>query len=84
MCAKRPDSSPCQPIQYALPSKTVALDVLKNRLALLKTPKVKWATVQKATEGLSHAKLARACEHAVKNAILGRRTTWRPPKCSRR
>ena len=62
-------------IQYALPSKTVALDVLKNRLALLKTTTVKWATVQKATEGLSHAELARACENAVKNAILGRRTS---------
>jgi SpoVK/Ycf46/Vps4 family AAA+-type ATPase len=62
-------------IQYALPSKTVALDVLRNRLALLKTPKVKWTTVQKATEGLSHAELARACENAVKKAILGRRTS---------
>lgn len=62
-------------IQYALPSKMMALDVLKNRLALLKTPKVKWAAVQKATEGVSHAELARACENAVKNAILGRRTS---------
>ena len=61
-------------IQYALPSKMVALDVLKNRLALLKTQKVKWAMVHRATEGLSHAELARACENAVKNAILGRRT----------
>ena len=30
-------------IQYVLPSETVALDVLRNRLALLKTSKVKWA-----------------------------------------
>jgi SpoVK/Ycf46/Vps4 family AAA+-type ATPase len=62
-------------IQYALPSKTVALAVIRNRLALLKTPKVKWVTVQRATEGLSHAELARACENAVKNAILERRTS---------
>lgn len=62
-------------IQYALPSKAVALEVLRNRLALLKTPKVKWATVQKATEGLSHAELARASENAVKNAILAHRTS---------
>jgi hypothetical protein len=47
--------------------------VLKNRLGLVKTQKVKWATVQNAAAGLSHAEIARACESAVKNAILGRR-----------
>ena len=62
-------------IQYVLPSETVALDVLRNRLALLKTSKVKWAEIQSATEGLSHADLARACENAVKSAVLGRRTS---------
>ena len=62
-------------IQYVFPSETVALDVLRNRLALLKTSKVKWAEIQSATEGLSHADLARACENAVKSAVLGRRTS---------
>ena len=57
-------------IQYTLPSKDVALDVLRNRLALLKTPKVRWAAVQKATEGLSHAELARA------NVLVS--APWRP------
>jgi SpoVK/Ycf46/Vps4 family AAA+-type ATPase len=61
-------------IRYALPDKTVALHVLKNRLGLLRTPRVKWATVQKAANRLSHAEIARACESAVKNAILGHRT----------
>jgi SpoVK/Ycf46/Vps4 family AAA+-type ATPase len=61
-------------IRYALPDKAVALNVLKNRLGLLRTPKVKWAIVQKAANGLSHAEIARACEGAVKNAILGHRT----------
>jgi SpoVK/Ycf46/Vps4 family AAA+-type ATPase len=61
-------------IQYALPDKTVALHVLKNRLGLLKTRNVKWSTIQKAANGLSHAEIARACESAVKNAILGHRT----------
>ena len=62
-------------VQYVLPSETVALDVLRNRLALLKTSKVKGAAVQSATEGMSHADLARACENAVKSAILRRRTS---------
>jgi SpoVK/Ycf46/Vps4 family AAA+-type ATPase len=62
-------------IEYTLPDKSVVLDVLKNRLGLLKTPNVKWSTVQKAAAGLSHADITRACESAVKNAILGRRTS---------
>jgi SpoVK/Ycf46/Vps4 family AAA+-type ATPase len=61
-------------IEYTLPDKSVALHVLKNRLGLLKTRDVKWAIVQKATAGLSHADIARACEIAVKNAILSHRT----------
>jgi ATP-dependent 26S proteasome regulatory subunit len=60
-------------IQYALPDKGVALDVLKGRLALLKTRNVNWSAVQRAATGLSHAEIARACETAVKNAIIARR-----------
>ena len=62
-------------IQYVLPSETVALDVLRNRLALLETSRIHWVTVQSATEGLSHADLTRACENALKSAVLGRRTS---------
>jgi SpoVK/Ycf46/Vps4 family AAA+-type ATPase len=61
-------------IEYTLPDKPVVLRVLKNRLGILKTKNVKWTTVQRAAAGLSHADIARACESAVKNAILGRRT----------
>ncbi len=62
-------------IQYILPSEAVALNVVRNRLALLKTSKVEWAAVQKATEGLSHAELARACDNALKSAFLAGRTS---------
>ena len=62
-------------IQYFLPSKAVALTVLRNRLALFKTSKVQWAAVERATEGLSHAELTRACENAAKSAFLERRTS---------
>jgi AAA+ superfamily predicted ATPase len=60
-------------IQYALPDKAVALQVLKNRLVLLKARKVNWPAVQRAANGLSHAEIARACETAVKNAIIAHR-----------
>lgn len=61
-------------IKYALPDKVVALQVLKNRLGLLKTKQVKWTAAQRAATGLSHADIVRACESAVKNTILERRT----------
>jgi len=61
-------------IEYGLPDKSVVLHVLKNRLGLLKTKTVRWSTVQRAAVELSHADISRACESAVKNAILGRRT----------
>ncbi len=62
-------------IKYAVPTRPVALQILKNRLALLKTTSVKWPLVSKAAQGLSQAELARACENAVKHAILERRTS---------
>jgi SpoVK/Ycf46/Vps4 family AAA+-type ATPase len=64
-------------IKYALPTDAVVVEVLKGRLALLDTRKVKWAPVREAAHGLSHADLAGACEQAVKNAILDRRTQVR-------
>jgi AAA+ superfamily predicted ATPase len=62
-------------IEYGLPTRAVAEQVLRNRLALLKTSRVNWKKVLSAAKGLSHAELARACEHAAKDAILARRTT---------
>ena len=32
-----------------------------------------WKAVLDAAEGLSHAELTKACEHAAKNAIMARR-----------
>jgi len=61
-------------IQYAVPDKAVAIQVLKNRLSLVNTRNVNWTTVQRASNGLSHAEIARACETAVKNAIIAHRS----------
>lgn len=62
-------------IEYNLPTRDVAKQVVRARLSLLKAPRVNWKTVLDAAHGLSHAELARACEHAAKNAIMARRTT---------
>jgi len=61
-------------IHYSLPSKGTAESVMKARLALLDISGVEWPTVLAATEGLSHAEIARACEQAAKNVILDHRT----------
>lgn len=60
-------------IEYPLPSQAVAEKVMRARLALLDTTRVDWQKVAEASEGLSHADITRACEHAAKNAILGDR-----------
>jgi SpoVK/Ycf46/Vps4 family AAA+-type ATPase len=60
-------------IEYGLPSRSVAKQVLRSRLALLKVSRVNWKTVLDAAEGLSQAELTKACEHVAKNAIMARR-----------
>lgn len=62
-------------IEYGLPTRAVTEQVLRSRLALLKTSRLGWKAVLDAAEGLSHAELSKACEHAAKNAILARRMT---------
>ncbi|HYH95901.1 ATP-binding protein [Hyalangium sp.] len=57
-------------IEYVLPAGSVAEHVMRARLALLDTSKVDWTSAIDAADGLSHAEIARACEHAAKNAIL--------------
>lgn len=60
-------------IEYGLPTRAVAEQVLRSRLALLRTSGLDWKAVLDAADGLSHAELSKACEHAAKNAILARR-----------
>jgi len=60
-------------IEYGLPSRQTAEKVMRARLALLDTARVDWSKALRAAESLSHADLARACEHVAKNAILAHR-----------
>jgi SpoVK/Ycf46/Vps4 family AAA+-type ATPase len=60
-------------IEYSLPSRTCAEQVLRMRLALLDTKAVNWAKALDEVEGLSHADLTRAGEQAAKDAILANR-----------
>ncbi|MBI2840928.1 MAG: ATP-binding protein [Acidobacteria bacterium] len=57
-------------IEYVLPAREIIEKVMRARLSLLDTSRVDWPEVLGATEGLSHADVSRACEHAAKKAIL--------------
>ncbi len=61
-------------IEYCLPSRETAVQVMRARLALLETEGVDWRAAGEAAEGLSHADVTRACEQAAKNAILAHTT----------
>ncbi len=57
-------------LKYALPTRTVAKAIMKNRLALFQTPSLNWELAAEQSEGLSHAEVSHACEQAAKQAIL--------------
>ena len=57
-------------IEYALPTAELAIEVMRNRLTAMDTTAVEWTDVAQATEGLSHAEVARASDQAAKDTIL--------------
>jgi len=62
-------------IRYELPSPKLAINVLKNKLAVLSTKNIKWEEIGKVSTGLSQAELVRAAETAMKSAILANKKT---------
>lgn len=56
--------------EYGLPTPTIAVEVMRDRLALLEISEVDWDAAISSAEGLSHADLTRACEQAAKGALL--------------
>jgi SpoVK/Ycf46/Vps4 family AAA+-type ATPase len=64
-------------LEYALPSKEIATQVMRARLSLLDTADIDWSGAAVAAESLSHAEITHACEQAAKNAILKHSTKVR-------
>jgi len=56
--------------EYDLPTRDIAVEVMKARLALLETSAVDWDVAISNADGLSHGELTRACEQAAKRALL--------------
>jgi len=58
-------------IEYDLPDSGLLERLMRNRLAAFQTPRLSWAKVADAAQGLSHAEAARAADEAAKTTILG-------------
>jgi SpoVK/Ycf46/Vps4 family AAA+-type ATPase len=57
-------------IEYNLPDKTGITQALRAKLSSFRTEKVDWTKAAAAAQGLSFADIARACEDAIKDAIV--------------
>lgn len=57
-------------IQYELPDKKRIVETLKSKVGSFKTFKVQWVKLAEAAEGLSYADITRACEDAIKDALI--------------
>lgn len=60
-------------IEYDLPSKNEIITALKSKLAAFKTSKILWAKAAEASLNLSYGDISRACEDAIKDAIIHNR-----------
>jgi len=59
-----------QVIEYTLPTPELAVQAMKNRLALFKTAGLEWSAARDAADSLSYAEITSACEVAAKDAVL--------------
>ncbi len=59
-------------IEYPLPTPTVAKELIRNRLANVPLERIAWKRVTDAADGLSHAEITLAAEHAAKDIILAK------------
>jgi len=57
-------------VEYDLPNKKDIVQTLKSKLAGYKVSSIKWDDIAKASIGLSHGDLARACEDSIKDAVI--------------
>jgi SpoVK/Ycf46/Vps4 family AAA+-type ATPase len=61
-------------IEYDLPDKLRIVETLKAKLGAFKTQKIQWAKVAAIAQGLNFADITRACEDAIKDALIHERT----------
>ena len=57
-------------IVYAMPDAKAARQVVERKLGTFRPKQVQWSKVLPASEGLSHAEIARAVDDVIKRAIM--------------
>jgi len=57
-------------IKYDLPNRALVAQALRAKLSALKAEGIQWTKAAAAAQGLSFADIARACEDAIKDAIV--------------
>lgn len=62
-------------VEYPLPDGERVIAILKARLAGFKKDPLDWGSLAQAAEGLSYADIARACDEAIKDAVIHDRDT---------
>jgi SpoVK/Ycf46/Vps4 family AAA+-type ATPase len=60
-------------IEYDLPDKARIIETLKAKLGAFRVDKIQWAKVAASAQGLNFADITRACEDAIKDAIIHER-----------
>jgi SpoVK/Ycf46/Vps4 family AAA+-type ATPase len=61
-------------IEYDLPDRARIVQTLKAKLGAFRTQKIDWPKVASLAQGLNFADVTRACEDAIKDAIIHERT----------
>jgi SpoVK/Ycf46/Vps4 family AAA+-type ATPase len=60
-------------IEYDLPDRARIIETLKAKLGAFRADKIQWAKVAASAQGLNFADITRACEDAIKDAIIHER-----------
>lgn len=61
-------------IKYELPDQKRTIETLKAKLGNFQTTKIEWTSLARMAKGLSFADITRACEDAIKDAIISDHT----------
>jgi SpoVK/Ycf46/Vps4 family AAA+-type ATPase len=57
-------------IEYKIPTKELITEILRNRLAFIKSNQINWKLLATEANGMSYAEIARACEDAIKHVLI--------------
>lgn len=60
-------------IEFDFPSKPLIIKLIKNKIAGFQVSRITWKKLAEVAEGLSFADISRACEDAIKGAIISDR-----------